>query len=63
MCYWRRVARRNGTDPPSGIPLHALEQRYRHPVAARCGAIALAELLSDERQALHQWRQTLRDEG
>lgn len=56
MRYWRHVAMCHDSDLP--IPLHALEERYRRLLAARRGAIAIAQLSPDERHALRLWRQT-----
>ena len=64
LCYWRRQALRDATsdERAAGTFLVALEQRYRSLIAAQRGAVQMAQLAPRERQALHLWGQTLRDE-
>jgi hypothetical protein len=64
LCYWRREALRDlySEAPAAGLFLQALEQQYRRLVVARCGAVPLAQLSQRERNALHLWWRTLRDE-
>ncbi|MGF6604695.1 hypothetical protein P3T23_009451 [Paraburkholderia sp. GAS448] len=64
LCYWRREALRDtaSDERTAGTFLLELEELYRSLIAAHRGAVLIAQLAPLERQALHLWWQTLRDE-
>lgn len=61
LSYWRLEAIRPNDRDPLAAPdmLLALEHLYRRLVAARLGAVLVAQLLPKERIALHEWGRTL----
>jgi hypothetical protein len=64
LCYWRREAlgdTSSGQASRRDVPARA-QRLYRSLIVAQRGAVLIAQLAPSEREALHLWWQTLRDE-